>query len=396
MQSIRIKTLKKSLDKKDLKNLFLSDSFCEKNCSKNKCINFYRNAVASNDVTILRCPYGYTCFKPSQYSEYILTSIVSNASDMVAIRRRNKIKGSQKEKNYDINYIREKFNSYNNYINFIEICNNICHDLNNALVYFKNLLDGIDKEEEVWKSLSDSYEKIITLIQPIQDKAVLKDFDINNIYSYESIKNDLDVLVKYLTKTRDYCEKTLDNYNESEKPSIYSLLCGPSLLLTLLKRNLFMYDADIYKQNLSSFSIHKMVKKVCSMLKMKADNNRTIIDKFEGFTSCKIKNYSDGVFATIFTLVDNAIKYALPVTDIVISFKETNDSITVSIDNQCVDLSKDDIMHIHERGYRGANKTEKGSGLGLFLVDYICKQCNIENHASNPKGHFVYSLTFKK
>lgn len=70
----------------------------------------------------------------------------------------------------------------------------------------------------------------------------------------------------------------------------------------------------------------------------------------------------------IANLLDNAIKYALPETSVVISLSGKG----LCIQNEGKGISKDEILHIFEKFYRGKQTNGiSGSGLGLCIVEAI-------------------------
>ena len=84
-------------------------------------------------------------------------------------------------------------------------------------------------------------------------------------------------------------------------------------------------------------------------------------------------------------LLDNATRYALPGTRIDVALQA--ESLTIK--NECQDLSDEAISQLMERFKRG-NTTKEGSGLGLSICTQICQQnayrLNMKNRDDGPKG----------
>ena len=78
-----------------------------------------------------------------------------------------------------------------------------------------------------------------------------------------------------------------------------------------------------------------------------------------------------------------------------ISFGEEKKDLKVEIGNHGVLASEEDEKHWFERGYRGENakkrEDNRGRGLGLFVLDRICKANNIKlNITHTKKKQFTY------
>ena len=84
----------------------------------------------------------------------------------------------------------------------------------------------------------------------------------------------------------------------------------------------------------------------------------------------------------IHNLVDNAIKYSPKGSTINISIYKSYLNYNLDIENECKDLSEDNLPKIFERFYRGKNSVSKdGLGLGLYIAREI-----IEKHGGNIKA----------
>ena len=86
---------------------------------------------------------------------------------------------------------------------------------------------------------------------------------------------------------------------------------------------------------------------------------------------------SDSVAEVIAILIDNAIKYSQPNTNITISAELVDDMSVIRVSDQGMGISKKDLPHIFERFYRAdqsrARSGEGGHGIGLSIADKIIK-----------------------
>ena len=89
----------------------------------------------------------------------------------------------------------------------------------------------------------------------------------------------------------------------------------------------------------------------------------------------------DGLFVTI---LDNAIKYSGEKKQIIITSKKSDKKIIISIKDQGIGISKEDLPHIFDRFYRAdsarAKKSSGGYGLGLSIAKKI-----VETHKGDIK-----------
>jgi two-component system phosphate regulon sensor histidine kinase PhoR len=76
-------------------------------------------------------------------------------------------------------------------------------------------------------------------------------------------------------------------------------------------------------------------------------------------------------------ILDNAIKYCKNKPSIVITCKEEKEIISISIKDNGIGISKENLPHVFDKFYRiptGNLHDVKGFGLGLNYVRLICKQ----------------------
>jgi len=73
-------------------------------------------------------------------------------------------------------------------------------------------------------------------------------------------------------------------------------------------------------------------------------------------------------------LISNAIKYSRSATPITIKVSKSTSNTVVTIQNQGIGMTPEEIKHIFERFYRGkaAGHKQEGYGIGLSIVKQIC------------------------
>lgn len=79
----------------------------------------------------------------------------------------------------------------------------------------------------------------------------------------------------------------------------------------------------------------------------------------------------------VLNLVENAVKYSDVNSEITVELKKENQKTILRISDQGVGISENDKKKIFEKFYRAGNENTrktKGTGLGLYIVDYIVKE----------------------
>lgn len=102
----------------------------------------------------------------------------------------------------------------------------------------------------------------------------------------------------------------------------------------------------------------------------------------------------------ILNLFENAVKYSPEDSTIVVSLKKQNQKIILSVADQGTGISDKEKETIFQRFYRSGNeetRKTKGTGLGLYIVDYLVKQHNgtITVKNNTPKGS-IFEIIFNE
>ena len=100
----------------------------------------------------------------------------------------------------------------------------------------------------------------------------------------------------------------------------------------------------------------------------------------------------------ILNLFENAVKYSTENSTITIGLKKQNDKIILSVADEGVGISNEEKTSIFQKFYRVGNeevRNTKGTGLGLYIVNYLVEQHNgvITVKDNAPKGS-VFEIVF--
>lgn len=384
----------------DFSQIAFSNPFCKKAFSNSsvskKCQKFYSSVVLdaqnSSESRFYKCPYGYKCLVPHN-CQVILSNIFTACCDKQKIKDRNN-RFSHKEVIVDEELILKRFEKYNRFIELLSLSDSISHDINNALSYFLELSQ--EHEEKHNNFMFKSYSNIRDKVSELQNITAFCDFDLNCEYNVEPIVQKIEELFLFIEKISKLSEDYLKTISQEDEKDYFCSMAGFSLLKAMIYRSVLSSNLLNIKYKKSSFSIHKVVKKIVSLLSFKANNKGVAFPVFIGSPTQNIDGIFDDVFTAVFTVVDNAIKYSEPGENISIYFKEdlTNSHIILSIENCSREIPQNEIDRLHDRGFRGSNKTPKGKGLGLHIVKTICERNSIGYNARYEKRKFIYTFTF--
>jgi signal transduction histidine kinase len=352
-----------------------------------KCDKYYKTISSMKENMISQCPYGYSSIN---YNNVVLTSMVTNKSDSKKIKRR--IKYCEYNEDIELIDIEKSIYSLNYFANLIGLYNDnkpLIHDLGNAINYLLNIINFADKQICNIDELRKYYLNIssnISLLRDYSQYVVLYNTEIN----YETLVSDYIITLRLLQNTaKDYC-KIAENYkdiyilDEDKDDSNRSFFEGFSLIRTLIEYN----EKIINVNNINKTSIllkpHKMMKKLSRLLAYKADKNNIKII-FIKQQDVEIYNTPD-LYIVFFTLLDNAIKYCIPNSSVIISFDYVNGINIIEISNPFEGFFEaNDIESIGTRGFKGKN-SNNGNGLGLYLVNEIIS-ISSSKIEYNPSGN---------
>lgn len=100
----------------------------------------------------------------------------------------------------------------------------------------------------------------------------------------------------------------------------------------------------------------------------------------------------------IINLIENAIKYSFEQIQIQISLKKENQKAILEITDTGCGITTDEKAKVFYKFYRSGNENTrktKGTGIGLYIVKYICNlhDIKITIHNNQPKGT-IFKLIF--
>lgn len=90
-------------------------------------------------------------------------------------------------------------------------------------------------------------------------------------------------------------------------------------------------------------------------------------------------------------VIENAIKYSAPGTEVIISLVSAGSSAVVTVQDHGIGVSEEEAKHLFERFFRAGNSKEAGTGLGLYSTKLIIERHHgtISMQSEQGKGSTV-------
>jgi signal transduction histidine kinase len=134
-------------------------------------------------------------------------------------------------------------------------------------------------------------------------------------------------------------------------------------------------DAGAKPVRADALELHDIVRQVFDILRplATAANMHLALE-----TSAAVVTVGDAplISGAVLNLVSNAIKYGKPGGDITVRCSSREESVVISVQNQCEPILKEDIPHLFDAYYRGKNGENRkpGWGLGLAFVKRVAEK----------------------
>jgi two-component system phosphate regulon sensor histidine kinase PhoR len=150
---------------------------------------------------------------------------------------------------------------------------------------------------------------------------------------------------------------------------------------------------------LEPVNLNTLINEVVSEMNPLAERQQVTIFSKLSTKLPSINADKDRVRQTIINLVHNAIKFNKPLGSVTVSTRHDKSSVTVSIADTGIGISKGDLTHVFERFYKvDKARSGKGSGLGLAIAKHTIQAHggNIDVKSEEGKGStFTFSLPLK-
>jgi two-component system phosphate regulon sensor histidine kinase PhoR len=143
-------------------------------------------------------------------------------------------------------------------------------------------------------------------------------------------------------------------------------------------------------------NLNALVGEVLAEMKPLAERQRVTLGKNLTPSSPLIPADKDRIRQTIINLVHNAIKFNKPSGKVTVSTSYNNQSVSLTITDTGIGISKDDLPRVFERFYKADKaRTGGGSGLGLAIAKHTIQAHGGEISAQSEEGKgstFTFNL----
>jgi signal transduction histidine kinase len=202
-----------------------------------------------------------------------------------------------------------------------------------------------------------------------------------------------------ITRIRGIAEMTITSAGDTRD---YELMAGSVVeecdrLLGIINTMLDISEAKagLSKLNISKVDISKIVEETCEIFQPVAeDKNTKIIKKLAENTIIWADNQK--LQRVVSNLLDNALKYTPTGGTITVTVEGDTDQVMVSVNDNGIGISRDDLPHIFRRFYRcDRSRSQPGTGLGLSWARAIIQAHGGHISAAstlNEKSTFTVTL----
>ncbi len=143
-------------------------------------------------------------------------------------------------------------------------------------------------------------------------------------------------------------------------------------------------------------NVNALIEEIITEMSPLAERQQVIFSKELASDLPGIQADKDRIHQTIINLVHNAIKFNKPGGKITVSTVFDNKSVSASVSDTGIGISKDDLPHVFERFFKADKaRTGGGSGLGLAIAKHTIQAHGGEIHAQSQEGKgstFTFTL----
>lgn len=143
-----------------------------------------------------------------------------------------------------------------------------------------------------------------------------------------------------------------------------SMLVNELLEVSRIKSGKFQYT-------LKEVSLKNVIQRAVNSFQFSYPDRKIIFkDGLESKSDFVVGDF-DKLLQVVTNLLDNAIKYSPPTSDVTISLSYKSPYMVLKVEDKGKGISKKDLPKIFEGYYRGEERMSGGMGLGLYLTKHI-------------------------
>lgn len=223
------------------------------------------------------------------------------------------------------------------------------------------------------------YYTISTIFQQKKLSEIKNDFISNMTHEFKTPISTISLAVEVLNdKSVEKSPERVNNY--------VKMIGDENKRLSLLVENILqtaILDKGEFKLKLQNIDIHTLIEQTFTNIKLQVDNKEGEITSQLNATKAIVNADRVHITNILFNLIDNALKYSKENPNIVVSTRNDDEGIFISVKDNGIGISKENQKRIFDTMYRvptGNIHNVKGYGLGLSYVKAV-----VEKHGGSIK-----------
>lgn len=241
------------------------------------------------------------------------------------------------------------------------------------------------RSQDEFGSLSDSLnglsEKLDTTLQELQQANRQLREDMEHKQRIEQMQKEFVSNASHELKTplsivRGFAEGLKDGVGESKRERYLDVILDETGKMEALVRDMLeltKLESGTIKLRKSSFWLSELMEEIVDKLSHHLNDKQL---KVVTVTANEPVVHADQekIEQVIFNILVNAIRYAVPGSEITVRIEDEEGRVRMSIENEGDGIPPDQLEHIWERFYRAErsrNRKTGGTGLGLAIVKHI-------------------------
>lgn len=224
----------------------------------------------------------------------------------------------------------------------------------------------------------------------------------NGEYQRKFISNVSHDFRSPLTSIKGFVEAMLDGTIPAEMQEKYlKIIAFESERLEKLTRSLLtLNDLDVKKRmmHIKKFDINETIKTTAASFEGICTEKKILLELILSGKELFVQADMEQIQQVLYNLLDNAIKFSIDSSSIILETTEKNGKVFVSVKDHGSGIPKDSLPKIWDRFYKidaSRGKDRKGTGLGLSIVKEIINAHNQHINVISTEGvgtEFIFTL----
>ena len=235
-------------------------------------------------------------------------------------------------------------------------------------------------------SLAHIYKEFNALATELEKTELLRSDFVNSFsHEFKTPISSISGLVKLMKKGN------LSKEKQNEYLEIIAEEAGRLSLMATNILNLSKYESQGILKDRVTFNVSEQIR-TCTLLLEKKWAAKGLCPVLE-FEEHKISGNEDMLRQVWVNLIDNAIKFSTPGSDLIINLEKCGDEYKISVCNFGSEIAKEDYSRIFNKFYQVDNSHAKeGNGIGLSLVKRIVELHRGEIEVESGDGKTTFTV----